>query len=275
MLYEWWERYRRIAIAAAVILFAGISVWLYGEQQAGTTAELPLREAAAAAEDETSSPDEPSPPVGEKRSSGEPDAVGDERSLRQDAVEHERPPKSGASPLFVDVKGKVKQPGLYRFEAGARVADAIAQAGGAAPDADLEGINLAEPLTDGSAIVVPAKGKPATPCCQPAPLSAIAGSGAGAGSGSVGAGSPGVSLGAGISNGVAGSGKGVGAQTVNLNTAGLEELMTLPGIGESRAKAILAYRTENGAFRSPEELKRISGIGDKLYQRLKDHVRIR
>jgi competence protein ComEA len=265
MLYEWWERYRRIAIAAAVILFAGISVWLYGEQQAGSTAELPLREVAAAAEDK------PSPPAGETRPSGEPDAAGDERSLQQDAVELGRPPDTGAPPLFVDVKGKVKQPGLYRFEAGARVADAIARAGGAAPDADVERINLAEPLTDGSAVVVPAKGSPASPCGQTAALSAIAGAGAG----SVGADSPGGSLAAGSSTGVSGSGKAGGAQPVNLNTAGLEELMTLPGIGEARAKAILAYRTENGAFRSPEELKRISGIGDKLYQRLKDLVRVR
>jgi len=274
MLYEWWERYRRIAIAAAVILFVGISIWLYHAQQAGTTANLPLQEAFASVGDgqsasgETSASVEPPSTAGtQQHLSDPPGAVGAVPAPRQDVAHQGQPRDTGAPPLFVDVKGKVKQPGLYQFEAGARVADAIARAGGPAPDADVEQINLAEPLTDGSAVLVPAKGSPASPCGQAAAHSAIVET--------VGTGSSLGSAAAGSSTGASGGGKAGGAQPVNLNTASLEELMTLPGIGEARAKAILAYRTENGAFRSPEELKRISGIGDKMYQRLKDHIRVR
>jgi competence protein ComEA len=63
-------------------------------------------------------------------------------------------------------------------------------------------------------------------------------------------------------------------QTVSLNSATAEELMTLPGIGEARAKAIMQYREEKGSFRALEELKSIEGIGDKLYERIAPRIRI-
>ncbi|NOU57746.1 ComEA family DNA-binding protein [Brevibacillus borstelensis] len=167
--------------------------------------------------------------------------------------------RTGASPplLYVDVKGKVKHPGLYALEPGARVADAIEKAGGTLPDGDVERINLAEKLTDGSAILIPVKGA-ASACSQQDVASAVSPSASASASGSSsGSASP------------SAAGKGV-----NVNTATLEELMTLPGVGESRAKAILEYRTKKGGFRSPDELKQISGIGAKIYERMKDQIRI-
>lgn len=233
MLFEWWERYRRIILSAGTLLFIGSSIWLYLIQQSDAASGLPLETPAFAAQK--------SPASEESQPSKKPPA-------------EQKEPKQEPVYLWVDVKGKVKKPGLYHFEQGKRVADAIASAGGALPEADLEQINLAQTLTDGSAVVIPPKG--------------IA---------------PGMSSASSLSSGIAGPSGMAGTsgiagpaddKTVNINTASLEELMTLPGIGEARAKAILSYRTEKNAFRSPDELMQIGGIGEKMYARIKDLVRV-
>lgn len=136
------------------------------------------------------------------------------------------------------------------------MADAIEKAGGTLPDGDVERINLAEKLTDGSAILIPVKGA-ASACSQQDVASAVSPSASASASGSS-----------------SGSASPSAVNGVNVNTATLEELMTLPGVGESRAKAILEYRTKKGGFRSPDELKQISGIGAKIYERMKDQIRI-
>ena len=223
MLFDLWERYRRYILLAGAILFLGSSVWLYQTDQENVPAELPL-EAPAYAKAHL-------PAESSKTKSTEP------------------PP----APLYVDVKGVVKQPGMYRFEPGMRVADAIAKAGGTLPEADLDQINLAQPLSDGSAVIIPAKGSPAAPV----------------------SGQQAVALPPyGVSSGSMNSQSGGQEPGINVNTATAEELTTLPGIGQARAKAILSYRTEKGGFRSIEELKEIEGIGDKMFERIKDRVRI-
>jgi competence protein ComEA len=155
------------------------------------------------------------------------------------------PPAPGASAtgasagrVVVDVVGAVRQPGLYRLPQGSRIADAVAQAGGATGKAELAQVNLAAPLADGEQVVVPKRGA----------VGAVASSGSGGG---------------------AGTGP---AAPVQLSTATLEQLETLPGIGPVMAQKILDFRTKHGAFSSVDELDAVSGIGPKRLDQLRDLV---
>jgi competence protein ComEA len=145
---------------------------------------------------------------------------------------------SGApsSRVVVDVVGAVRRPGLYRLAPHARIADAIARAGGASHKADLAQVNLAAPLADGEQIVVPRRGSA---------VSAAGGSSAAAGAVSA---------------------------PVQLSTATLEQLDGLPGIGPVTAQKILDYRNEHGAFHSVDELDAVPGIGPKRLEQLRDLV---
>jgi competence protein ComEA len=137
---------------------------------------------------------------------------------------------AGASPtatarlLVVDVVGAVRRPGLVRLREGARVADAIAHAGGLSHGAERAGVNFAAPVSDGQQVLVPAKG-------------AAVAAGAGAGTASS-TGGP-----------------------VSLSSATAEQLDALPGVGPVTAEKIVAYRQQHGAFRSVDELDAIAGIG--------------
>jgi competence protein ComEA len=141
--------------------------------------------------------------------------------------------------LVVDVVGAVRRPGLYRLREKARVADAVARAGGSTAKADLEGINLAAPIVDGQQVVVPRK----------------------------------VAAGAEPAAGEASSAAGASPTgPVSLSTATLEELDALPGVGPVTAQKILDYRTEHGAFHSVDELDAVSGIGPARLDSLRDLV---
>ena len=129
--------------------------------------------------------------------------------------------------LYVNVVGAVRRPGLYRLPDGARVADAVAHAGGATPKAQLELVNLAARIADGEQIVVPRRGSAAV-----APA--------------VGAG------------GVAGSAP---TGPVHLNSATIEQLDALPGVGPVTAQKIVDYREQHGGFGSVDELDAVPGIG--------------
>ena len=142
---------------------------------------------------------------------------------------------AAATRLVVDVVGAVRRPGLYRLEQGARIADAVARAGGATRKAQLASINLAAPLADGEQVVVPTSG--------PSPA--------------------------------AGNASAAGTATsgpVHLSTATLEQLDSLPGIGPVTAQKILDYRQKHGAFTSVDELDAVSGIGPARLDQLKDLV---
>jgi competence protein ComEA len=152
--------------------------------------------------------------------------------------------------VAVHVAGAVLHPGLYRLPAGSRVADAIASAGGRLPRADLDRLNLAARLGDGQKVFVVRRGETAPPD--------VAGGG-----------------GADVAGGWAGAGEGVvPAEPIDLNTAGLAALDSLPGIGPATARAILEERARRGGFRSTRDLLRVPGIGDGRFARLKDRVRV-
>ncbi len=139
--------------------------------------------------------------------------------------------------VYVHVAGAVAAPGLYRLQAGARVVDAVAAAGGLAADADPAAVNLARPVSDGEQLHVPRVGE------QP-PASA-------------------------------GAQGGVGADgTVNLNTADLAALDTLPRIGPAIAQRIIDWRDEHGPFTSVDDLLAVPGIGEKMLAALRDLVRV-
>lgn len=141
--------------------------------------------------------------------------------------------------LVVHVVGAVRRPGLYELEEGSRVDDAIEKAGGPKPKAALEYVNLAAPVADGQQVVVPAR-SPAAPAAADA----------------------------------AGSPSAPPAGPVHLNTATLEQLDSLPGIGPVTARKILEYRETHGAFRTIEELDAIPGIGPARLEQLREVVQL-
>jgi competence protein ComEA len=140
--------------------------------------------------------------------------------------------------VVVDVVGAVRRPGLYRFAEGARVADAVARAGGATAKADLESVNLAAPMADGQQVAVPRK-------------------------------VPGA---AGVGVAAQPSAAATPTGPVSLSTATLEALDALPGVGPVTAQKILDFRSQHGAFRSVDELDAIPGIGPARLDQLRELV---
>ena len=157
-----------------------------------------------------------------------------------------RAPAVLTDPVVVHVAGLVARPGLYRLAGGARVADALAAAGGALPGADLSALNLARVLEDGELLVVAAPGGPG-----------------GGGPSASGGAAPGTQTGAQRPDG-----------KLDLNRATAAELDALPGIGPVLAGRIVAYREQHGGFRSVRDLRRVQGIGEKLYQSLAELVAV-
>lgn len=151
-----------------------------------------------------------------------------------------------AAEIVVDVKGAVRLPGVYALPEGSRVRDAISEAGGLTEAADRDRINLAARLVDAMVVYIPAKGE------DKAPEIITGGAGGGADA-------------------------RIGPETarkVNINTADAKTLSTLPGIGPTRAQAIIDYRTEHGPFRDIAELKNVSGIGPKTFEKLAPYVTV-
>jgi len=142
--------------------------------------------------------------------------------------------------MMADIKGAVVQPGVYEIDADDRVIDLIELAGGLTKDAEAASINFAMHVNDEMVIYVPRKGESTA---EYVPLQ----------------------------NGQPSQGK----QTINLNTAAASELETLPGIGPSKAEAIIEYRETDGPYKSIEDLKNISGIGDKTFEKLKELISVK
>jgi competence protein ComEA len=142
-----------------------------------------------------------------------------------------------AHELWVDVAGAVRRPGLYKVPAGSRVAAAVERAGGVSRRGDRTAVNLAAPLRDGQQVLVPLRGA--------APAATAAGAPAGSG----------------------GAAAGVGP--ISLSQASEAQLETLDGIGPALAGRIIQYREQHGGFRSLDELKEVSGIGDKRFAALR------
>ena len=146
--------------------------------------------------------------------------------------------------MVVHVAGAVRRPGVYRMPAGARVDSAVRRAGGLTARADVTVVNLAAKLEDGRQVVVPERVVAGA---------AVPGSDAGNAAATTGA---------------------APATPIDLNTATMEQLDTLDGVGPGIAQRILAYRLEHGGFRSVDELGEVPGIGDKRLQALRPRVRV-
>jgi competence protein ComEA len=152
----------------------------------------------------------------------------------------------GGERVVVDVAGAVKRPGVYRLTTSDRVEDALRRAGGPTRRADLTQLNRAAKLEDGRQILVPTRARTAS--------------------------APGASSTTGATATAGGS--STPAAPIDLNTATLEQLDTLDGVGPATAQKILDYRAEHGGFRSVDELDQVSGIGEKRLESLRDHVRV-
>ncbi|MFC5956387.1 helix-hairpin-helix domain-containing protein [Streptomyces pratens] len=148
--------------------------------------------------------------------------------------------------IVVDVGGKVRDPGVHRLPAGSRVADALRAAGGVRPGTSTDGLNRARFLVDGEQVIVGGPAPAPVPGVGPAPAA----------------------------GGPAGTVPGAGPATpLSLNTATLEQLDSLPGVGPVLARHILDHRTRNGGFRSVDELREVNGIGDRRFADLRNLVR--
>jgi len=220
-------RTRLLAYALAALLVAVVGVWSLRREAAGA----PGASGAPAGDHRGGSGRNTAPGSGEDgdATAGVPDASA--------GVSVERPP--AASPV-VHVAGAVRRTGVYRLPDGSRVQDAVRRAGGATPDANLDGINLAAKVADGQQIVVPAE-TPVAPTGGAAPAGGSAGETPPAG-------------------------------PVGLNAATLEQLQTLDGVGPATAEKIVAWRTEHGGFRSVDDLGQVPGIGPKRLAALREHV---
>jgi competence protein ComEA len=156
-------------------------------------------------------------------------------------------PAPTEAPIAVHVLGGVARPGLYKFPEGARVQDAIDAAGGLLTTADVATLNLARKVTDGEQLNIPCKDNACPvdtttldlPNATEAPVDT-----------------------SGLSSG----------ELININTATLEELDSLPGIGPSTAQKIIEYRNLNGCFFMPEDLLNVSGIGPVTLDKIRDLI---
>ena len=154
--------------------------------------------------------------------------------------------EENATMLYVHICGAVLKEGVYALPAGSRVTDGIEAAGGFREDADTAFHNLAEVITDGQKIYVPTSEETEALSLPERADGSLPGE-----------------------TDAYGSGAG---KKVDLNTAGLAELMMLSGIGEAKAESILKYRKKVGRFQSIEELKKVSGIGDAMFERIRDDI---
>lgn len=150
---------------------------------------------------------------------------------------------SGGAECVIHICGAVLKPGVYRLPEGSRVVDAVDAAGGLTEDAAERGVNQAAPVSDGMQIVIPTREE-----AEKGVFSPVAGA---------------------ADNGTGKDG------LVDINTADAAELMTLPGIGQTRADAIIAYRQQNGKFRSVEDIMKVDGIKEGSFAKLKDRICVR
>lgn len=144
------------------------------------------------------------------------------------------------SKIYIDIAGEVINPGVYVLDEGSRVNDLLIMAGGVTEEANLDNINLVYILTDGTKITIPNK--------KDNDKSSI------------------------LQSSLIKSPSNMSA--ININSADVDELMTLSGIGQSIAEDIIEYRRKNGNFKKKEDIKNVSGIGESKYNKIKDKITV-
>lgn len=154
-------------------------------------------------------------------------------------------PTATQGPILVYVTGAVAHPGVYALSWDSRIENAIAAAGGAASDANLLAVNLAEHVYDAQQVYVPFQSDTATPIL-PTPIPTIPSA----------------------------AGPSPGGQLVNINSATASELEALPGIGPALAQRIIDYRAANGPFAAPEDIVEVRGIGERTFEQLRDLITV-
>lgn len=176
----------------------------------------------------------------EQTEDGQSDRKQEDKPSDGEVLPYDRGDEAGDTTVFVYVCGAVHVPGVYELQANARVFEAIRAAGGITEEADPDMVNQAAVVTDGGQIYVPTAGE------EQAQSSGVGETGA----------------------------NSTDNSKVNINTASEEELMTLSGIGEAKAAAILKYREEHGRFQSIDELMEIEGIKEGVFGKIKDDITI-
>lgn len=156
-------------------------------------------------------------------------------SENSSALEATNDKQSSSKSQCVYICGQVTNPGVYQVEEGARIYEVVDLAGGFKKKAATDSVNLAEEVTDGEMIVIPSKASEEEEQAHQEEVS---------------------------------DGK------VNINTAEMEELMTLSGIGQAKAQAIISYRQENGSFHSVEDLVNVSGIAQGTLDKIKENIKV-
>lgn len=170
------------------------------------------------------------------------DLAGDTQSADQEDFGETAALEESDGSIYIDVCGEVASPGVYELPSGSRVYEAVEKAGGMTEDAAAASLNQAEKLTDGQQVYVLSKDEAS--------------------------GQSALQEGAAGSEGLLQDGK------ININTASKDELMTLPGIGEVKAEAIVRYRETEGSFQSVEDIKKIEGIKEGVFNKIKDQIKI-
>ena len=159
--------------------------------------------------------------------------------------------------IFIDIKGEVENPGVYEMQLGDRVIDAVQMAGGFTDEATTDNVNLSKKLKDESVIIIPSYLKDYENVTIKNDYEID------------------------INDDIVQSEKNESdekiessSNLININTASVVELMSLDGIGESKAKAIIEYRDINGDFENILDIKNVSGIGESIYEKIKDYITV-
>ena len=217
------------------VFTAAVCLWLSGCGDGGE--KIALEQALRQQEAQSAATSENAPDTGRRDTGAQ-----QETQVRQTS---QAMPEKEADTVWVHICGEVEMPGVYELTAGSRICDALLAAGGFTAEADTEFLNLAELVSDGMQIVVPDVEEAWRLRLE---------SGA-------------------EENGIK-EDKIAKDGRININTASLEMLCTLPGIGESRARDIISYREKHGGFARPEQIMEVSGIKQAVYEKIKDLITV-
>ena len=181
----------------------------------------------------------------------------DSKKEESNNIKEEKETSLGEEKIVVEIKGEVKKPNVYELKNGSRIYELIEEAGGPTDEADLSNINRALYLSDGQCIVIKNINDVES---EEANLNE--------------------SLNTEVANSIPANSSGDKGEKnessiININTASKETLMTLNGIGESKAQAIIDYRDEIGGFKSVDDITNVSGIGEKTLEKIKDKISIK